>query len=276
MTMRPRVIRQFCDGPFGQVHVRRAGDTRNKPGLVCLHMSPKSGRSFADILPYLAGERRVLAPDNPGHGESDLPPAQPPVTLEDYARSMWAAVDQLSEGPVHLAGYHTGSMVAVEAASQRPEQVLGVINISAPVMMPEEARQATETYAPLPIDEEGGRFSIMWQRVLAHRGPGMTLQMAADSFAENLRAGDHYEWGHRAAFAYAATYARKLGEIEHPLLVINPRDDCWELSQRADALWNNGRRIDKPEWGHGFLSAFAPEAARLMLDFLEEIESAAA
>ena len=276
MTMRPRVIRQFCDGPFGQVHVRRAGDTGNKPGLVCLHMSPKSGRSFADILPYLAGERRVLAPDNPGHGESDLPPAQPPVTLEDYARSMWAAVDQLSEGPVHLAGYHTGSMVAVEAASQRPEQVLGVINISAPVMTPEEARQATETYAPLPIDEEGSRFSIMWQRVLAHRGPGMTLQMAADSFAENLRAGDHYEWGHRAAFAYAATYARKLREIEHPLLVINPRDDCWELSQRADALWNNGRRIDKPEWGHGFLSAFAPEAARLMLDFLEEIESAAA
>ena len=74
MTTRPRVIRQFCDGPFGQVHVRRAGDTGNKPGLVCLHMSPKSGRSFADILPYLAGERRVLAPDNPGHGESDLPP----------------------------------------------------------------------------------------------------------------------------------------------------------------------------------------------------------
>ena len=136
--MRPRVIRQFCDGPFGQVHVRRAGDTGNKPGLVCLHMSPKSGRSFADILPYLAGERRVLAPDNPGHGESDLPPAQPPVTLEDYARSMWAAVDQLGEGPVHLAGYHTGSMVAVEAASQRPERVLGVINISAPVMTPSQ------------------------------------------------------------------------------------------------------------------------------------------
>ena len=99
MTMRPRVIRQFCDGPFGQVHVRRAGDTGNKPGLVCLHMSPKSGRSFADILPYLAGERRVLAPDNPGHGESDLPPAQPPVTLEDYARSMWAALEDSSMPP---------------------------------------------------------------------------------------------------------------------------------------------------------------------------------
>ena len=274
--MRPRVIRQFCDGPFGQVHVRRPGDGGNKPTLVCMHMSPKSSRSFADVMPYLAAERRVLAPDNPGHGESDLPPAEPPVTLEDYARSMWAAVDQLSEGPVPLAGYHTGSMVAVEAASQRPEQVLGVINISAPVMTPEEARQATETYAPLPLEEEGSRFSIMRQRVLAHRGPGMTLQMAADSFAENLRAGDHYEWGHRAAFAYAATYARKLREIEHPLLVINPRDDCWELSQRADALWNNGRRIDKPEWGHGFLNAFAPEAARLMLDFLGEIESAKA
>ncbi len=275
MSMPPRVTRQFCDGPFGQVHLRRAGAPGDKPALVCLHMSPKSGRSFADIMPYLAGERLVIAPDNPGHGESELPPAEPPVTLEDYARSMWAVVDQLGVGPVHLVGYHTGSMVAVEAASQRPEQVVAVINISAPVMTPEEAQAADETYAPLPIDEAGSRFSIMWQRVLAHRGPGMTLQMAADSFAENLRAGDHYEWGHRAAFAYAQTYGRKLGEIPHPLLVLNPGDDCWELSQRADALWNNGRRIDKPEWGHGFLSAFAPEAARLLLGFIEEIEGAA-
>ena len=146
------------------------------------------------------------------------------------------------------------------------------MNISAPILSPAEAAALDREFSPLPIDEEGTRFSIMWQRVLAHRGPGMTLEMAADSFAENLRAGDHYEWGHRAAFAYAATYQRKLGEISQPLLVINPGDDCWELSQRADALWNDGRRIDKPEWGHGFLSAFADDAAELILEFLQQVE----
>jgi hypothetical protein len=140
------------------------------------------------------------------------------------------------------------------------------------VFTEEEQARLNRDYSTIPIDEEGRRFSIMWERVILHRGPGMTLQMAADSFAENLRAGDAYEWGHRAAFAYAPIYNRKLAEISQPLLVVNPLDDCHEQSRRADALWNNGRRIDKPEWGHGFLNAFPLDAAELFLTFIEEIE----
>ncbi len=268
-----KVTRHFADGPYGQVHYRKAGSgDAGKAPLICLHMSPKSSRGFTDLLPHMARDRLVIAPDNPGHGESDLPPEEPAVTLEDYARSMWTVVESITSSPVHLLGFHTGSMVAVEAASQRPEKVLSVINIGAPVFTEEEQARLNRDYSTIPIDEEGRRFSIMWERVLLHRGPGMTLQMAADSFAENLRAGDAYEWGHRAAFAYAPIYNRKLAEISQPLLVVNPLDDCHEQSRRADALWNNGRRIDKPEWGHGFLNAFPLDAAELFLTFIEEIE----
>ncbi len=112
----------------------------------------------------------------------------------------------------------------------------------------------------------------MWQRVLENRGPGMTLQMAAASFAENLRAGDDYEWGHRAAFAYAPTYNRKLTEVAQPVLVLNPADDCYEQTLRADRLLRNGQRLDCPHWGHGFLSAYPEEAAAVILGFIEETE----
>ena len=59
-------------------------------------MSPKSGRSYHEILPYLSNkERIVIAPDYPGHGESSLPPSDPHVTIEDFSEAIWCVVDDL-------------------------------------------------------------------------------------------------------------------------------------------------------------------------------------
>ena len=270
----PTVRRVFVDGRFGQVHCRLAvPEDAPKAPIVCLHMSPKSGRSYRQVLPFLADERVSLAPDYPGHGESDPPPPEPHVSIADFAESAWAAVDAIGGGPVHFVGYHTGAMVAVEATTQRPDDVLSITSISAPVLTEDEVESLSAAFQPVPIDEDGTRFTVNWQRVLKHRGPGMTLQMAAESFAENLRAGDDYEWGHRAAFAYAGDYNRKLAEIEQPNFVMNPGDDMFDQSPRADSMMKNGRRKDYPQWGHGFLNAFPEEAAAEILAFVHEVEA---
>ena len=270
----PTVRRVYVDGRYGQVHCRLAvPEEAPKAPIVCLHMSPKSGRSYRQILPYLADARVAVATDYPGHGESDPPPPEPHVTIADFAESVFNVVDAIGGGPVHLVGYHTGAMVAVEAAVLRPDDVLSITSISAPVLTDSEVETLSEAFQPIPIDEAGTRFRINWERVLKHRGPGMTLQMAAESFAENLRAGDNYEWGHRAAFAYAAEYNRKLAEIEQPNFVMNPADDMFEQSPRADAMMKNGRRKDYPQWAHGFLNAYPAEAAAEILAFVNEVEA---
>ncbi|MEM7284394.1 MAG: alpha/beta fold hydrolase [Pseudomonadota bacterium] len=263
--------RFYLEGSFGQIHCRGVFPSQaKKSGIVCCHMSPKSGKSFEDILPHLAKDRFAVALDYPGYGESDPPPEHPHVTVEDYASAVWEVVDGLTAETVHLMGYHTGSMVSVEAAAQRRTQVKSIINISAPIFTDEEQQQLHQEYSPIPLDEEGTRFKIMWERVMYHRGPGMTLEMAAASYAENFRGGENYEFGHRAAFNYANTYAKRLGAETLPILVMNPKDDCYEQSRRADELLQNGKRVDYPQWGHGFLSANAAEAAKEVLNFLEE------
>ena len=269
----PRVRRTFVDGRFGQIHCRVAApESPTRLPLVCLHMSPKSGRSYHDILPHLAKERVVIAPDYPGHGESDKPPAEPHVSVADFADAAWQAVEALCPGRVHMLGYHTGSMVAVEAATARPADVVSVVNISAPLFTSEELASLGAFFEPIPIDEAGNRFRIMWERVLEYRGPGMTLQMAADSFAENLRAGDDYEWGHRAAFAYGETYHDRLAALTQPVFVMNPRDDCYDVSKRADSLLRNGHRRDYDDWGHGFLTLHAAAAAADITAFINQAE----
>ncbi len=268
-----KLRRSFLDGRFGQVHVRTATPVSavspvHRP-LVCLHMSPKSGRSYARFMQHAATDRIVVAPDYPGHGESDPPPPDPHVTIEDYAGSIWEVVDGLLLGSVDLLGYHTGSEVAAEAARQRPEQVGRIVMISAPVFTAAELEKVQQLFLPVPLDEAGSRFQKMWALILQHRAPGTTLEMAAASFAENLRGGENYEWGHRAAFAYAARFADVVAGLSQRITVLNPADDLHEQTLRIAPRLKNGEVIECPEWGHGFLDLHTEAAVAVVKKALD-------
>ena len=248
------VRRHFVDGQFGQIHVRvaRPANPTHRP-LACLHMSPKSSRIYARFMEKMAEDRIVIAHDYPGFGESDAPPATPHVSVEDYATSLWDVVDALDLGTVDIAGYHTGALVTAEAARQRPAQSGNLIMIGAPVITPDEIAHFEATYETIPLDPEGTRFLKMWKAVQAHAGTGMTLEMMSASFAENLRGGENYEWGHRAAFAYAPRYPDIVSALPNRIAVINPDDDLRQQTLRIADHLRNGEIVDHPEWSHGFL-----------------------
>ncbi|MEM8988457.1 MAG: alpha/beta hydrolase [Pseudomonadota bacterium] len=265
----PRLTRQFIDGPYGQIHLRIAKpEAPAARPLLCLHMSPKSGRSFASFMELASDDRIIVAPDYPGYGESDHPPAEPYVTVPDYAKAMWAAADALDLGPVDLLGYHTGSKVAAEMARQRPDDVKTIVMLSASLFTAEELAKVSAYFEPIPLDEEGTRFSTMWERIKHYRGPGMTLEMMAESMAENMRGGENYEWGHRAAFEYNKIFPDVVKDLPHRIRVINPGDDLFEQTARIAPLLQNGDVSAKPEWGHGFLEAYTEDATALIKSLL--------
>jgi len=65
--------RADVDG-FG-VAYREAGPVSG-PGLLLLHGFPTSSHMFRNLIPKLADRHRVVAPDLPGFGQSDLPPRE--------------------------------------------------------------------------------------------------------------------------------------------------------------------------------------------------------
>ncbi|MEL7535748.1 MAG: alpha/beta fold hydrolase [Pseudomonadota bacterium] len=255
------VKRQFVDGRFGQIHVRTAvpAEPSERP-LLCLHMSPKSGRQFMHFMAAMASDRVVVAPDYPGYGESAPPPAEPHVTIEDYAQSVIEVIDALDLGPVDLLGFHTGAEVAAALADRAPARVRRIVMVSAPVLTNEELTAFNALYAPIELDLDGTRFRKQWESVVKHRGPGMTLTMMAESFAEGLRGGEGYEWGHRAAFAYAPRYPDVVASLSQRVVVLNPHDDLAHITPRIEPYLNNGELVDKPDWGHGFFDAHTDDA----------------
>jgi pimeloyl-ACP methyl ester carboxylesterase len=268
----PKVTRGYSDTSAGQAHWRRCdADVSASAGanpIVCLHMAPKSSRSFNALLPHLATNRCALAVDLPGHGASD--PLAAPASIPGYANWLWELLDaELPGATVDLVGYHTGAMVAVTATDARPAAVGKLIALSAPVFEDTEIETLRAFFRPIPLDEEGTRFRIMWERILRFRGPGMTLEMAAASLSDNLLGGDDYEEGHRAAFDHASAFLAEVSALEHPLLVINIADDLEEQTRRIDPYLNNGVRRDFPDWGNGFLELHPQSLALEILSFLD-------
>ncbi len=264
-----KVTRHFMDGEFGQLHYRMAGEASAKPTIVCLHMVPKSSRSYQHVLPLLARDRLGIAIDYPGYGESSPPFEESQASIDCYAQAVWQVLSTLNITNVDFVGYHIGCMVSVRAAQLQPQWVNKVINIAAPVFLESEVQTFCDMFAPIPLDEEGTRFRIMWERVIHYRGPGMSLEMCADSMAENLRGGEAYEWGHMAAFHHAAQYIEDIKTLPHRLFVMNLNDDMRVQSERVDAYLKNGFRKDYFQWGTGFLDAFPEQVAAEWLAFFD-------
>lgn len=93
-------------------HVQLAGDG---PAVLLLHGTAAATHSWRDILPALAREARVIAPDLPGHGFTAMP-RDAGLTLPGMARLVGALVAELGAPPVMLVGHSAGAAIAIRMA----------------------------------------------------------------------------------------------------------------------------------------------------------------
>ncbi|MSO65383.1 MAG: alpha/beta hydrolase [Alphaproteobacteria bacterium] len=260
------VRRAFMDGPYGQLHYRIAApDKPRRVPLVCFHLSPDSGRIYEAILANMGRDRLAVAPDTPGFGESDAPPAQ--IEIEDYARTMASLIDHLGLEQVDVMGYHTGSETCVELALQRPELVRRIVQISCPVWTTDELVQARARYRRPPIAADGSHLVERWRTMRPYYRADVPEEVFAIHLAESQRAGPALHWGHRAAFNY--DLRPKLPLVTQPVLVVSPNDELQEQSRRGLSLMRNGRLHPIAHWGHGFVDTMTEEFGAILRGFLD-------
>ena len=98
------------------------------PVLLLLHGFPSSSHMFRDLIPKLADRYRVIAPDLPGFGQSDLPPRdQFKYTFANLAKVMtrFTEVLKLDRFAVYVFDY--GSPTGLRMAVEHPERVTAII-----------------------------------------------------------------------------------------------------------------------------------------------------
>ncbi|GAA6194081.1 alpha/beta hydrolase [Phaeobacter sp. NW0010-22] len=124
-TFAPAMRAEVIDGL--KIAYREAGDPAN-PTIVLLHGFPTSSHMFRNLIPALADEYYVIAPDYPGFGASDMPHAA------EYEYSFANTADLMTEllnrkGVEDYAAYvmDYGAPVGYRMFANDPDRVTGFV-----------------------------------------------------------------------------------------------------------------------------------------------------
>jgi len=258
------------------------------PPLLFVHGLGGCWQNWLLNIPEFMGPHRVIAPDLPGFGESQMPAGE--LSIQGYARVLDALCAELDvDGPV-VVGNSMGGFVGAELALAFPTRVEKLVLVSA-------AGLSVEYYhrEPLMTGARVWALSATWlgargRAVVARprlRRVGMQLLVR---YPEKLSARLTYELARgtgkpgfvpalKALLSYS--FRDRLAEIEVPVLVVWGRNDM--LVPRGDAreyvrlIGANARRemfedtghlamLERPSRFNALLTAFiagerAPESA---------------
>ena len=111
-----------------QVFYRSAGDA-SAPIVLLLHGFPTSSFMFRDLIPRLADEYRVIAPDLPGFGFTQVPERRKyAYTFDALAGTIEAFTNALSLSRYAIYVFDYGAPTGFRLATRHPERVTAIIS----------------------------------------------------------------------------------------------------------------------------------------------------
>jgi 3-oxoadipate enol-lactonase len=108
------------------LRVRDEGEGK-KPPLVFVHGAGSSSVVWMDVVKRLHPRRRVVAPDLPGHGQSDRWHPPDDVSIAMYRDAVGTICATLKIDKVVLVGHSMGGQIALACAAAWPERVAGLV-----------------------------------------------------------------------------------------------------------------------------------------------------
>jgi pimeloyl-ACP methyl ester carboxylesterase len=95
------------------------------PPIVLVHGLGGMASNWRLVAPELAGERRVIVPELPGHGGSA--PLEEAQNIDPYADAVLAVADAEDAVPAPWVGHSLGALVGLRAALRRPDAITGLV-----------------------------------------------------------------------------------------------------------------------------------------------------
>jgi len=111
-----------------QIFYREAGSPNNS-ALLLLHGFPTSSHMFRNLIPILADEYHVVAPDLPGFGFSDAPDrAQFRYSFENLAKVIARFTEAIGLDRFAIYVFDYGAPVGLRLALAHPEKITAIIS----------------------------------------------------------------------------------------------------------------------------------------------------
>jgi pimeloyl-ACP methyl ester carboxylesterase len=237
-------------------HVAEAGSADGPP-VVLLHGWPQHWFMWRDVIPALASDRRVIAPDLRGLGWSDAPRSG--YRKQELADDVLALLSELGVERFDLIGHDWGAYAGFLICLTAPERVGHYLGCSIPHLWPLDERPTPRRMLTLwyqvalgsPVLGAGlmrqGRFTRQVLQVARSHGRYTDDELAA--FVDVLRQPDHA----RATQQYYRTFL--LHELR-PL--IKGEFKQRQFTTPTTLLWGRRDQILQGSHDHGDHEAYAP------------------
>ena len=111
-----------------KVFYREAGDP-SKPTLLLLHGFPSSSAMFRELMPELAADFHLVAPDFPGFGQTECPDrTEFEYTFDHLAKIVDRFTEQMSLTRYAMYVFDYGAPIGYRLAMWHPERVTAIVS----------------------------------------------------------------------------------------------------------------------------------------------------
>jgi pyruvate dehydrogenase E2 component (dihydrolipoyllysine-residue acetyltransferase) len=211
----------------------------NGSPVVLVHGLGGTIENWRALAPPLAVRHRVLVPDLPGHGLSDVLPAA--RDIDAFADAVLAVWDVEGAEPAVWVGHSLGGLVALRAAVRRPAAVRGAV-LAAAAGIGSSSRSARVAVALLGLLRPG-RLIAPFRHAWAHSRLGRRAAFGWWGVADP----DALEPQLAEAFLVGPARHTDTRQAGRALLVSDPRTELDRVSCPCLCLWgasDNWVRLD--------------------------------
>ena len=231
-------IKQYITFSDFQIHLRRSGNSGFP--IVLLHQTPLSSKMYDKTLPHLGERMQAFAFDTPGYGLSS--PLGNIINLKNYADRISLAIERIGLKKFALAGFATGSALAITLAQDFGDRVTHLILSGTPILSEKEINFYSNNLPEFNIKHDGSHLVSIWKNRINSYGDEGGLEQIQMVLEESLSATGKISAGLQAVINDNIEERLKL--IKQKVLFITlEKDKLASSNKKAFSLVNHAQEI---------------------------------
>ena len=234
-----QTIKQYLNFSDFQIHLRRSGNLGFP--IVLLHQTPLSSKMYERTLPYLGKQMQAFAFDTPGYGHSS--PLNNDISLDNYAYRISLAIEKIGLEKFAIAGFATGSALAVVLAQNLGDKVSHLILSGTPLLSEKEINFYKKNLPEFNISKDGSHLLDIWNNRINSYGAEGGLEQIQMVLEESLCASGKINYALEAVIKDNIQERLKL--INQKVLFLTLENDKLRSSnKKALSIVQNAQEIE--------------------------------
>lgn len=223
-----------------QVHYLEWGH-RGLPQVLALHGGGQTAYMYEELGGALGDRYHVLAPDLPGHGDSDPLPPGVSFGREAFADAVAPVISTFGFARSAIVGASLGGITAITHAARQPEQVRGIVLIDVGHRL--EVQGVRRIMEFLSAHESFGSLDEAAAEIALYMPQRKNVRPASLSRNLRQRPDGRWVWKHRLGRGWRERMA-EVGDVEPQVDMVVDGLDRDAAGLRCPVLVLRGARSD--------------------------------